>query len=478
MTLLYSLLRLVPTHISAVVTTTRARVHQFTVHRLHYRCIAGMSRIRLQRSGESRTFGGAPGTVIGLAAACILCIAGLYLRPWAPDSRALFGSTHAPQHDQFVVITDNPFLIPNLPKRRKDELSRSVRMNLESPDVSSLHLLNEAPNNQTLYPGGKLTVYDLGWRSTFLDAIRYANAMLPPNTMFVVSNADIVFAHESVRLIARIKDPDVVVALSRHEVHEDGHATLHEDPSLSQDAWFMRTPFPEHPGFDFPMGTLGSDNKLAYLYSQTLNKTVVNWCNDVVIWHYHSSQHRGEKARLPQPYAKVPNTRVNVSMLVTSWTVKRISVPSGGRSTYVEAISLDLPQLTEAPLTSSHVGSRANPPATAIAVVGKMLAIAKRRIAQRDHRSAGMSRQGIHYLDIPWLLLSPGQVMFRDDVLLRRLKSAIPSLALQRTFALVPEEIVPALCHGSREWREMIIGSKDARGFLLGEVVCPPTGES
>lgn len=393
----------------------------------------------------------------------LTAVVALYLIAHLARARRPVDRTATGQHDQLVVITDNPFLIPNLPDRRKDELSRSVRMNLDSPHVLSLHLLNTAPDNGTLYPGGKLHVYDLGWRSTFLDAIRYANAMLPPKTLFVISNADIVFAHDSVRLLARVKDPDVVVALSRHEVHEDGHATLHGDPSLSQDAWFMRTPFPEDAGFDFPMGTLGSDNKLAYLYT-TLNKTLVNWCNDVVIWHFHSSQHRGTKARLPQPYEKVPNTRVNISMLDTSWKVRRVS---NRFSSSLGVMYLDIPRLKGQPITMSNVHARESQPDWTDSALISMHALAKRRFRK-------IEKAEVYFLDVPWRLLTREFLVNHDAELAQSLVMSTPSFSFERAFALVPEELVPKLC-GTRMWNKLIIGAIDDSGAFKGEVVCPPS---
>jgi hypothetical protein len=424
----------------------------------------------------------------------------------------------------FAVITDNPFAIPHLPECRKNELLRSVRMNLDSPFVSSLHLLNQVAND-TLYPGGKLRVYDLGWRSTFLDAIRYANAVLPPNTMFAIANADIVFSHETVGVLPRIEDPSVVVALSRHEVHEEdgGRATLHEDPSLSQDAWLMRTPFPEDPGFDFPMGTLGSDNKLAYIFKRRLNKTVVNWCHDVVIWHFHSSQHRAAKARIPQPYEKAPSSRVDLSLLSMSWGWRTLTIRplkgadrSGGAAASgkqrrpqqtlpVLSIVLDLPRLSGDPMTTSKVDARRVLPVWSDNAVAQMQALAKERLERlgsgEGHHGNGRGGGGggrfgmaagataaaaaarrrrqqeiaVFFLDAPWhLLFAPAQVNKLSSE--RLVKSLMSSVPLTHVFALIPEDVVPALCRGmvAKEWREIRWGAIDAKGAFKGEVICPP----
>lgn len=350
-----------------------------------------------------------------------------------------------------------------------------------------------------------------------MDAIRYANAVLPAGTTFVVSNADIVFAHESVRLVTRIKpDADVVVALSRHEVQafdrkgvgaSGDRATLHPDPSLSQDAWFMRTPFPEDPGFDFPMGTLGSDNKLAHLYAHTLNKTVVNWCADVVIWHFHASQHRSAKARIPQPYRKVPRTRVNVSMLATSWSVRAGGGGNGGggsgalrrhpppqsalpATTTLQTIALDLPRISGPPLLRSNIKEPTNRPEWTPHAVKRMVATVKRRARIKasldrggaarmhgDDQALDTPSRHFYFVDAPWEVL----VRDRDFMRLRGPKdwleqTRLSPTTLDHTFALIPEEAVPVFCRSAAApaWHEMMLGTIDAHGKLTGEVVCPP----
>lgn len=390
----------------------------------------------------------------------VLIAAAVLVRIFAPES------TRPPDiatRDQFVVITDNPFLMPSLPERRKNELLRSVRMNLDSPYVSALHMLNQAPNT-TLYPSEKLHVYDLGSRSTILDAIRYANAALAPGTMFVIANADVVFVHDSVRLISRIRDANVVAALSRHDANEGGNAMLHEDPHLSQDAWFMRTPFPEHPGFDFPLGALGSDNKLAYLFGE-LNMTVVNWCNDVIIWHFHASQHRKDKARLPQPYAKVPNTRVNISVLETSWRLQPLTLKSRLLGPLLQSITLDLPRLAASPALTSDLKSRVNRPSYTSKAIAQIYALARRRCDQ------GCRLASMYFLDLPW------QVVAQDSQFsLNGIREAdVGTRDTDVLFALALEEAVPWLCRRRRgEWREVLFGVVDANGSFKGEMVCPP----
>jgi hypothetical protein len=161
------------------------------------------------------------------------------------ESRLKSGSHHklrksridVDPRDRFTLITDNPLTIKDLPDHSSFEFMQAIRMNMDSPYVASLHLLHEAPENHTdLVPTDKLRIYDLGRRSTILDCIRYANAVLDPGSMFAISNADIIFYHDTLRFVTRVKAPDVVITLSRHEMTGDGHTgTLHKAPEQSQD---------------------------------------------------------------------------------------------------------------------------------------------------------------------------------------------------------------------------------------------------
>lgn len=364
------------------------------------------------------------------------------------------------QGNMVVVVTDNPLMIPNMSRRRKAELERAVRLNLDSPYVSQLHLLNEAENS-TLLPGQKLRVYSMGWRTTFLDAIRYANAVLEYGSTFVVANADIVFSHESVRLIARINDPNVVVALSRHDVLENETTVLHKDPPVSQDAWFMRTPFPEDPRFDFPMGALGSDNKLAIIYAQ-LNKTVVNYCADVIIWHLHSSQQRRDKARLPKPYMFVPKQRVNTTVLNYSWQ-KQVRALSFGRGS-VDVLALDLPWISEHGVNRSNTRARALRPTWPPPGMHRLLQHGRNRLGD-----ANMPSRSVYYVEAPWSAFArDGQL----GVLHESLDLRMPGLAYDRMCTHASKESLPFLCRSNR-WSRMTIAISQTNAPVT-YTQCPP----
>jgi hypothetical protein len=168
--------------------------------------------------------------------------------------------------NQIVVLTDDPWSISDMPAQRKKELLEALRANIKAPHIAQVHLLGDASSRGSLpfdkLPFEKLFTYDLKSRMTFYTAIEYANRCLPSGTTFAIANADIIFAHESTRLLPRFLQQNSVVALTRHELNERGQGVLHSDPSVSQDVWSMKTPFEANKTLDVPLGYLGSDNRL------------------------------------------------------------------------------------------------------------------------------------------------------------------------------------------------------------------------
>jgi hypothetical protein len=422
-------------------------------------------------------------------------------RPHIPHARLDYG---------IVVIADNPFvMLPVLPEARADEFKHVLRLNLASRYVAQVHLLNQAPHNGTRYMrptrGGKLRVYDVGGlRSTFLDAVRYANAALPPGTIIAIANADIAFSHPSVLLATRLADPNALLALTRYEVDiEQKTAKLFAKPAWSQDAWIMRTPVTEHPDMDFPLGALGSDNKLAYVFASKLRKRVYNWCEDIVLLHFHASQVRSDKPRLPSPYKPLPPTRANLSALELSWRMDAVQM-SGPNMLPVArwplpTVNVISPELKPS-LVWSYVAPRdqrrlplrlhadhmvmtpiqgkqlrqATPPKISGAVGDMYLALKARQPKGLDSNSAAQERW--QYLDLPWEVMARTRTPLQDGRLLERMICELQPRVenLNRVFALLPRDAVSAVCKGASEWsRGLKLGAVSRDGDFEGIIVCP-----
>jgi hypothetical protein len=486
-----------------------------------------------------------------IAAWCRWCCwsgGGLLSFPTSSSSQSSTPPPPTPHQDRIVIISDNPFvMLPNLPRARAEEFEQVLRLNLASPFVAQVHLLNQAPNNASsfLNPSthdGKLHVHELGWRSTFLDALRYANAVLPEGTVFAVANADIAFVHASVRIAARLLQQNAVLALSRydavtlqgggdvdaaltasdttkgstrhrhhHHHHHHHHpravaitATLHEDPPWSQDAWIMRTPFPEHLELDFPLGALGSDNRLAYIYKDLLGKVVYNWCRDVAVLHFHASQVRSSaKPRLPMPYASAPPARLNLSAV--EWMVVEPKIkgrrPYGILSLDINALLLPGHEECEQDrrggggeggcvirMQQQHTKDNELHVVVALPQVERRkplyLAPAAHKMHavldsyNRRHRRGRPPANGRgYYLDVPWSILARTRSPLYDGTLLKGLRRAKLLRPFDRLFALVPQEAIPVVCNPrARAFVQKVwLGTASPiSGEFEGLVVCPP----
>ena len=146
-------------------------------------------------------------------------------------------------------------------------------------------------------------------RPTFTELFR----LCKPDCLNVIANSDIYFdgfglqkAEESIRT-------SVVYALSRHDVDENGEATLWEHRD-SQDAWIILGG-PHEIDADFPMGVAGCDNSLLHIL-RSAGLTVSNPSRTIAAYHLHNVKWRsylvnpdgtargGDKIeRIPPPYA-------------------------------------------------------------------------------------------------------------------------------------------------------------------------------
>ncbi len=80
----------------------------------------------------------------------------------------------------------------------------------------------------------------------------------------------------------------------------------------------------------------------------------------------------------------------------------------------------------------------------------------------------------MYFLDVPWQLIAPERSFIQNGDIIHNLIAALPWVPLERTFALVPEEVMPAVCRGARELRELLLGAIDSNGSFVGEITCPP----
>src|SRR5271157_3256838 len=121
---------------------------------------------------------------------------------------------------------------------RQEEIDVCLSNNLSNEFISFIHLLTEQFIDFSLFPHHeKIKQTVVGGRLTFEMAFQHANQH-HKNQIWLLSNADIYFDGSLVCLSDARLD-DVVFALTRHDVQQDGTSKI-VDPAFShgcQDAW-------------------------------------------------------------------------------------------------------------------------------------------------------------------------------------------------------------------------------------------------
>jgi hypothetical protein len=416
----------------------------------------------------------------------------VHLRDSASPAFQELASKIIDTRNQIAVITDNPWSIHDMPRKRKNELLKALHANLKAPHVAQVHLLGEVSSRGTLplenlsRSSRKLFTYDLESRMTFYTAIEYANRCLPSGTTFVIANADIIFAHESTRLLPRFLQQSAVVALTRHNMNERGQGVLHSDPSASQDVWSMKTPFEAHEGLDIPLGYLGSDNRFAYLLND-MQVSLHNWCTDVVVWHHHLTNIRGEKERLPEPYKFLDVSRPRLSW----FDFDVVSTPLEGLgSRPIDVLRFDLPRMANKEAWTSESKSLRFSPAWTEDALIVALARSEQQAPQRHKAFVGQvkgaSRRSerststgsplrsfptpSHFLDICWDAWMHESYEWKWIIFPPKIYSAVPSFRIDLTLVLVPFEVARFLCQ--TEWSSMLIGIHNSDGSFREFIDC------
>lgn len=169
---------------------------------------------------------------------------------------------------------------------RQEEIDFCLATNLNNKFISSVHLLTEQSYDMSRFPHHeKIKQTVIGERLTFEKAFQYANQH-PENQIWILSNADIYF-DGSLSYLIDAKLDEVVFALTRHDVQEDGTFKL-VDPAFAhgcQDTWIFKTPLSADKLFaKFRLGIPGCDGRIAYEFIKAGYK-VINPSNKIIIYH-------------------------------------------------------------------------------------------------------------------------------------------------------------------------------------------------
>ena len=186
------------------------------------------------------------------------------------------------------------FFISENPDRHK-EIVFCLNQHIQNKYIDHIYLLNEriyTIEELGILNTEKITQVIIGRRMTFEDAIEKASYL---NGDIIVSNMDIFF-DETISNIKYIDPKEKTIFCQlRYEYTGDIETSkiYNQKNVASQDSWIFHT---DHTAllmkykkaFNFELGKLGCDNKIAYLF-KILNYNVSNDPSFIRTFHYHTS---------------------------------------------------------------------------------------------------------------------------------------------------------------------------------------------
>jgi hypothetical protein len=200
---------------------------------------------------------------------------------------------------------------------RAEELDMCFLENVYSKEFDHIHIFAQSPLPIEEVPTN-VSIIPIGDRLTYQYYINYATNNIPEGDIVVLSNADIFF-DESITKVKDINLSDKVLALTRfcpyhgHWIDEHGRVTLYHNHNRSQDVWIWKNTLQMLKGdYNFKLGTLGCDNKIAYQFTLD-GYQVWNPSLSIIVYHKHRERNDEVDHRLtgpmvwhPRPYL-LPN---------------------------------------------------------------------------------------------------------------------------------------------------------------------------
>lgn len=173
----------------------------------------------------------------------------------------------------------------------------------------------------------KIDYFKLSKRPTFQDAFYYADQYTSCEVK-IVSNGDIYFKDEDLKLIKAVTHKDRVVALSRWDVSAAGEK--HHAQRDSQDVWIYKNSMRKG-YYDFTIGFLGADNRIAHEL-MSAGYEVVNPSKTIRTYHLHNTgirtYTRNESYVVPKPYYLITPTYIGEQKYISSHSSKNAAEPN------------------------------------------------------------------------------------------------------------------------------------------------------
>lgn len=197
-------------------------------------------------------------------------------------------------------------------EERRWELAHCLSLNLGSKLFNRIYLLTEEPMDEPEILSDLISIFRLNRRPRFSDLFELVNKTCGKDDINIISNSDIIF-DESINLVDAVDMTDIVFALSRWDIQEDG-SLLHHCACDSQDSWIFKGPVRDGMYADFELGTPGSDNRICHEFEQ-MGYNVVNPSKSIICKHLQLSNHRnydGTHIPVPMPYKLIHPTYLEI----------------------------------------------------------------------------------------------------------------------------------------------------------------------
>lgn len=177
---------------------------------------------------------------------------------------------------------------------RAEEIDFCITENITSGELDYIHAFGEDPLPLKHIPDN-VTYNPISDRLTYQNYIDYANNNLPEGDIIVLSNADMFF-DDSILKVKELDLSDKVLALTRwcphhgNWINKEGIATIYGNHHRSQDVWIWKNKLhTKEVDFNFNIGTLGCDNKVAYQFNE-LGYQVWNPSLSIICYHKHAER--------------------------------------------------------------------------------------------------------------------------------------------------------------------------------------------
>jgi hypothetical protein len=196
---------------------------------------------------------------------------------------------------------------------RASELDFCFLENTNSKEFDHIHVFKSSPLPEG-YSLEKTIINEVSTRLAYQYYFDYAKNNIPKDDIIVLCNSDIFF-DESILLVKELDLSNKVLALTRfcpyhgHWVDDNNNIIPYGNQDRSQDVWIWKNPLDtKDVDFNFNIGTLGCDNKVAHQFHQA-GYQVWNPSYSIICYHKHKERDddrdhysKTPKVWLPRPY--------------------------------------------------------------------------------------------------------------------------------------------------------------------------------